>query len=72
MKPDEGKPMWRHPVFLAAFIGSTIVLGGLCFGFLRTFTALPLWACVSIALPCGALAFMFFLWLGSSSDAPTR
>jgi hypothetical protein len=64
--------MWRHPVFLAAFIGSTLGLGGLCFGFLRTFTALPLWACVSIALPSGALVFMLLLWLGISSDAPTR
>jgi hypothetical protein len=37
--------------FLIAFIASTLVLGGLAFGFLRTFTTLPVWACVSISLP---------------------
>ena len=72
MNSDEGNPMWKDPVFLAAFIGSTLVLGGLCFGFLHTFTTLPVWACVSIALPSAALVFMFLLWLGISSDGPVR
>jgi len=58
--------------FLIAFIVSTFVLGGLAFGFLRTFTPLPPWACVSIALPLGAGVFILLLWLGVSSDGPTR
>jgi len=58
--------------FLVAFIASTLVLGGLAFGFLRTFTALPVWACVSISLPSGALVFIVLLWLGVSSDGPFR
>jgi hypothetical protein len=72
MNSNEGKPMWKDPVFLAAFIGSTLILAGLCFGFLHVFTTLPVWACVSIALPSGASVFMFFLWLGFYCDTPTR
>ena len=58
--------------FLIAFIASTFVLGGLAFGFLRTFTALPVWGCASISLPLGAIVFIVLLWLGVSSDGPAR
>ena len=58
--------------FLIAFIASTFILGGVAFGFLSTFTALPLWACVSIALPLGAAVFIVLLWLGVGSDGPAR
>jgi hypothetical protein len=58
--------------FLTAFVVSTLVLGGLAFGFLRTFTALPVWACVPISLLLGALVFIVLLWLGVSSDGPVR
>lgn len=72
MKTNEGKRMWKDPVFLAAFVISTLGLGGLCFGFLHAFTALPVWACVSRAVPAGVAVFIFFLWLGCFCDASTR
>ena len=69
MNPDDRQ---ARRAFLTAFIVSTLVLGGLAFGFLRTFTALPVWACVAISLPSGALVFIVLQWLGVSSDGPVR
>jgi len=71
--PDhKGKDMWKDPIFLATFGGSSLLFAGLCFGFLHMLTELPLWACVLIALPSGVLTFMILLWLQISSDAPSR
>jgi hypothetical protein len=70
--PPEGKPFWKLPVVLAAFVGSCLLFAGLCFGFLRALTELPLWACVLIALPSGVLAFTLIYWLHIWSDSPPR
>lgn len=64
--------MWKDPVFLAAFVGSSLLFAGICFGFLRVLTELPLSACVLIALPSGVLFFLLLLWLQIGSDAPSR
>ena len=69
---DEGKPMWKHPVFLGVFVVSVLIFAGLGFGFLREFTTLPLWADILIALPAGVLTFMLLLWLTVISDGPRR
>jgi hypothetical protein len=69
---QEGKPFWKDPVLFVVFVGSSLLFAGLCFGYLRTFTQLPFWACVVIALPSGVVAFMIILWLQISSDAPPR
>jgi len=69
---DEGKSMWKDPVFLATFVGSSLLFAGLGFGFLHMLTALPVWACVLIALPVGVLVFLLLLWLQICSDAPQR
>ncbi len=74
MKPphNEGKPWWKIPVVLSAFVGSSLLFAGLCFGYLHVFTHLPLWACVSVSLPVGILVFMLVYWLHVFSDAPPR
>jgi hypothetical protein len=64
--------MWKDPVFLATFLGSSLLFAGLCFGFLHQFTALPLWASIVIALPSGVAVFLLLLWLLIFSDAPPR
>lgn len=69
---DEGKSMWKDPMFLATFVGSSLLFAGLGFGFLHMLTALPLWACVLIAVPSGVLVFLLLLWLQIGSDAPQR
>jgi hypothetical protein len=73
MKPDdEGTPMWKHPVFLAVFIGSSLIFAGLCFGFLRLLAGMPIWLSVLISLPTGVAVFMILLWLQIASDGPPR
>ncbi len=69
---DKGKTMWKDPVFLAVFVGSSLLFAGICFGFLRVLTDLPIWACVLIALPSGVLFFLLLLWLHIASDGPSR
>jgi vacuolar-type H+-ATPase subunit I/STV1 len=69
---DEGTAMWKHPVFLALFIGSSLVFAALCFGFLRLLAELPIWLSVLISLPTGVGVFMILLWLQAASDGPTR
>jgi hypothetical protein len=64
--------MWKDPVFLATFVGSSLLFAGLCFGFLHVLTALSPWACILIALPSGVLVFLLLLWLQICSDAPKR
>jgi hypothetical protein len=64
--------MWKDKVFLATFVGSSLLFAGLCFGFLHVLTSLPLWACVLIAFPAGVLLFLLLLWLQICSDAPQR
>lgn len=64
--------MWKDKVFLATFVGSSLLLAGLCFGFLHVLTSLPLWACVLIAFPSGVLLLLLLLWFQSISDAPQR
>jgi hypothetical protein len=70
--PPEGKPFWKDPLLFGVFVGSSLLFVGLCFGFLRVLTELPLWACVLIALPLGVAAFAIILWLQICSDAPPR
>jgi hypothetical protein len=73
MKPtDQGKTMWKDRVFLATFVGSSLLFAVLCFGFLHVLTELPLWASILIALPSGVIAFVVLLWLQICSDAPQR
>lgn len=59
-------------VFLTAYVGSSVLFVGICFGFLRMLTELPLWACVLISLPSGVLAFRLLLRLQESYDGPLR
>ena len=70
--PEGGKAWYKHPVILPVFVGSTLLLGAICFGFLRVLTALPVWVCVSIALPSGILSFAFISLLATWSDGPPR
>ena len=71
--PDrEGKSFLKHPILVGVAVGSTLVFGGLCFGFLREFTELPLWACLLIAPPAGAATFLLILWLHIYCDTPPR
>ncbi len=69
---NEGKPWWRIPAVCASFVISCLIFAGLCFGYLHVFTSLPLWACVSLAVPAGVLGFVFVYWLHVISDAPNR
>jgi len=68
MKPDDK----AKAIFIAVYIGSSLLFTGICFGFLRELTRLPIWACALIAPPSGVLAVLILVQLGIWSDGPTR
>jgi hypothetical protein len=65
----EGKPWYKVPIVLAVYVGSSLLFGGICFGFLRELTELAFWVCVLIALPSGVLGFMLLERIVGWSDA---
>lgn len=62
--------MWKDPVFLTVLICSSLLFGGICFGFLHIYTELPSWVCWLLALPLGVLTFLLIIWLFVFSETP--
>jgi hypothetical protein len=60
--------MWKDPVFIAVFVGSSVLFSGLAFGFLHVFSGLPNWASALIAIPSGVSVFLFLLQIHVWSD----